>query len=256
MKIISWNVNGIRSAAEKGLFEFMQNVDADCFCLQETKAQSSCLKNSFKERSPYHVYFADAERKGYSGVAVYTKQLPDNVETLGIDEFDTEGRTLFLTFGKRLLVNAYFPNSQEAGKRLDYKLRFCAAIEEKLKQRAAEGYEIILCGDYNIAPFPIDLKNPKTNESNPGYLPEERAWMKAFLDSGFTDSFRYLHPDAIDAYTWWSYRFQARNRNIGWRIDFFCVNPPLKRRIRSAEILSEVTGSDHCPIRLELDDED
>lgn len=256
MKIISWNVNGIRSADEKGLFEFMKSADADCFCLQETKAQESCLKKHFKEFEPYNVYFADAKRKGYSGVAVYTKRTPDRIETLGIEEFDDEGRTLVLYFGKRVLINAYFPNSQEGGKRLDYKLRFCMAMQDRLDRLTAEGYETVLCGDYNIAPFPIDLKNPKSNEANPGYLPEERAWMKQFLESGYTDCYRLFYPDRIDAYTWWSYRFQARSRNIGWRIDFFCVNPPLKTKVDACEILDKVTGSDHCPIQLELGEDD
>lgn len=254
MKIISWNVNGIRAADEKGLFDFMKAENADCYCLQETKAQQNILKAHFKEFAPYCVYFADAQRKGYSGVAIYSKQKPDKVETLSIEEFDNEGRTLFLTFGKRVLITAYFPNSQEGGKRLDYKLRFCEAMKIKMDQLSQDGYELILCGDYNIAPFPIDLKNPSTNENNPGYLPEERAWMKDFLESGYTDCFRHFYPDKKDAYTWWSYRFQARAKNIGWRIDFFCVNPLLTEKLISCEILDQVTGSDHCPILLELKD--
>lgn len=254
MKIISWNVNGIRSAEEKGLFDIMKNFDADCWCLQETKAQEAILKRHFKEFPPYRVCFADAERKGYSGVAIYTKQEPDKIEKMDIEEFDKEGRALFLTFGKRVLISAYFPNSQEGGKRLDYKLRFCEAMKQKLDELTASRFEVILCGDYNIAPFPIDLKNPKSNENNPGYLPEERAWMKQFLDAGYIDCFRFFYPEKTDAYTWWSYRFQARSKNIGWRIDFFCVNLILKEKLKACEILSEITGSDHCPIMLEIAD--
>lgn len=254
MKIISWNVNGIRSAEEKGLFDIMKNFDADCWCLQETKAQEAILKRHFKEFPPYRVCFADAERKGYSGVAIYTKQEPDKIEKMDIEEFDKEGRALFLTFGKRVLISAYFPNSQEGGKRLDYKLRFCEAMKQKLDELTASGFEVILCGDYNIAPFPIDLKNPKSNENNPGYLPEERAWMKQFLDAGYIDCFRFFYPEKTDAYTWWSYRSQARSKNIGWRIDFFCVNLILKEKLKACEILSEITGSDHCPIMLEVAD--
>ena len=202
----------------------------------------------------YRMYRRYAERKGYSGVAIYTKQEPDKIEKMDIEEFDKEGRALFLTFGKRVLISAYFPNSQEGGKRLGYKLRFCEAMKQKLDELTASGFEVILCGDYNIAPFPIDLKNPKSNENNPGYLPEERAWMKQFLDAGYIDCFRFFYPEKTDAYTWWSYRFQARSKNIGWRIDFFCVNLILKEKLKACEILSEITGSDHCPIMLEIAD--
>ena len=247
--LVSWNVNGIRAAEKKGLFEWMKDKDADVFCLQETKAQKEQLDERFISPEGYTSYFASAEKKGYSGVVTYTKEKPLSVSTLGIDEFDAEGRSLILEFPDYLLINCYFPNSQEAGKRLDYKLRFCEATLDYCEAAVADGKHIVLCGDYNIAHKPIDLANPKRNEMNPGYLPEERAWMDTFTEKGYIDTFRKYCKDP-DRYSWWSYRFKAREKNLGWRIDYFCVDSGFEKQLKSAEIYDQVVGSDHCPIEL------
>lgn len=249
--VISWNVNGIRAAEKKGLFEWMARKDADFVCLQETKAQPDQLEESMKSPSGYSSWFASAEKKGYSGVVTYAREQPLSVSTLGIEEFDAEGRSLILEYPDFYLINCYFPNSQDAGKRLDYKLRFCAAVEEYCQKKTEEGKHIVLCGDYNIAHKPIDLANPKRNEQNPGYLPEERAWMDRFTALGFVDTFRVFCQDP-DRYSWWSYRFKARERNTGWRIDYICVDPGLKERLSGADILDQVMGSDHCPVELHI----
>ena len=252
--LISWNVNGIRACEKKGLFEFLSAENPDFLCLQETKAQREQLYGKFLEPEGYTVHFADAEKKGYSGTAVYIKKTlapPTAVYTLGIPEFDAEGRTLLLDYSAFTLVNAYFPNSQAEGARLDYKLRFCRSLKEKLDQLVSEGKNIVLCGDYNIAHKPIDLANPSRNEKNPGYLPEERAWMDEFIDGGYTDTFRLFNQEP-GQYTWWSYRFQARQKDIGWRIDYFCVNQSFTGQIESAGIMKNIEGSDHCPVRLAL----
>ena len=249
--LISWNVNGIRAAGKKGLFDWMQEKDADIVCLQETKAQVEQLDETFTAPEGYRSYFASAERKGYSGVVTYAKEEPLSVSTLGIDEFDAEGRSIILDYPDYRLINCYFPNSQEAGKRLDYKLRFCEAVQDYCDQAVAAGKDIILCGDYNVAHKPIDLANPKRNEQNPGYLPEERAWMDRFTDAGYIDTFRKYCPDP-DRYSWWSYRFKAREKNTGWRIDYFCVNARFEQRLQAADILDQVMGSDHCPVELRI----
>lgn len=250
-RMISWNVNGIRAAEGKGLFEWIQKESPDIIGLQETKAQPEQLKEHFHNQDGYKVWFASAERKGYSGVAVYAKEEPLSVSTLGIDQFDAEGRTLFLEYPDYTFINAYFPNSQEAGKRLDYKIDFCEAMLEKMNEIVDSGKNVILCGDYNVAHKPIDLANPKRNEQNPGYLPEERAWMDRFIEAGYIDTFREFNQEP-EQYSWWSYRFKARERNVGWRIDYFAVNPALKERLEGAAILQDVLGSDHCPVELRL----
>jgi exodeoxyribonuclease III len=247
--LISWNVNGIRAAEKKGLFEWMTSKDADFVCLQETKAQPEQLDERFTAPEGYSSWFASAEKKGYSGVVTYAKEQPLNVSTLSIDEFDDEGRSIILEYPEFILLNCYFPNSQEAGKRLDYKLRFCEAVKDYCDRAVAAGKHIILCGDYNVAHRPIDLANPKRNEQNPGYLPEERAWMDRFTEHGYIDTFRKYCSDP-GRYSWWSYRFKSREKNIGWRIDYFCVNSGFEPRLQSAEIHDQVTGSDHCPIEL------
>jgi len=258
MKIISWNVNGIRACAQKGLFDFVKAVSPDVLCLQETKARTEQLgKEFFALRDgadrPYSSSFMAAARPGYSGTAIYALREPDSVRSLGIAEFDSEGRTAIASFGDLDVVSAYFPNSQEAGARLDYKLRYCAAILELCRSVRASGRHIILSGDYNIAHKPIDLANPAANEGNAGYLPEERAWMDEFTQAGFVDTFRSFCPEPRQ-YTWWTYRVKgARERNVGWRLDYHCVDPGLMPRVKSSTIMPSVMGSDHCPVAIEIE---
>jgi exodeoxyribonuclease-3 len=252
--LISWNVNGIRACEKKGLFEYLSETAPDFLCLQETKAQTEQLYGKFLAPEGYKSYFSDAEKKGYSGTVIYVKETwgePDAVYTLGIDEFDSEGRTVFLDFPGFTLANAYFPNSQDAGARIDYKIRFCRAMKDKLDELVASGRNVVLCGDYNIAHKPIDLARPKQNEGNPGYLPEEREWMDIFTQGGYTDTFRLFNQEP-DQYSWWSYRFKAREKNLGWRIDYFCVNDGFVSEVENAQIHQDVLGSDHCPVSLTL----
>lgn len=253
MDIVSWNVNGIRAASSKGLLDFWARTSPDILCLQETKAQPDQLTQELVEPQGYHAYFASAEKKGYSGVALYSKRAPLSVSELGIDAFDAEGRTLVAHYPDFVLISGYFPNSQAAGKRLDYKLAYCEAIQRYALDLVAKGSDVVICGDFNVAHRPIDLEHPKANEKNAGYLPEEREWMQRFLDAGFVDTFRSRHPEPRQ-YTWWSYRAQARQRNVGWRIDYHAVNSGFDQRVVAAEILPEEFGSDHCPIRLRLAD--
>jgi exodeoxyribonuclease III len=257
LRIASWNVNGIRSAHRKGLLEWIASYSPDVLCLQETKAQPEQLTKELLtpmdgEGRPYRVFWASAKRKGYSGVALLSRSEPESVFLLGVPEFDDEGRVLCATFGDLTIVSAYFPNSQEAGARLDYKLRFCHSIRELCDRVIARKGHIVVSGDYNIAHTPIDLARPRENEENPGYLPEERAWMDEFTASGYVDTFRTLHPGQKNQYSWWSYRGRARENNVGWRIDYHCTDPGLLSRIADASILPDVSGSDHCPIILEL----
>jgi len=252
MKLVSWNVNGIRAAAEKGLFTWLESSGADVVCLQETKAWAEQLDETFTARPGWKVWWAEAEKKGYSGVAMYSRHEPLAVSKLGVAEYDAEGRFLALDFGRWIFAGGYFPNSQDAGARIDYKIGYCRAVAEWAARQQAAGKEIILCGDYNIAHQPIDLARPKQNEGNPGYLPQEREWMSGFLGSGWIDTFRFLYPDTV-AYSWWSYRFQAKAKNIGWRIDYHCTTPGLKDKIRGASILPEVEGSDHVPVVVDLE---
>lgn len=257
IRIASWNVNGIRSAYSKGLLSWIASESPDVLCLQETKAHPDQLTKDLLSPEdgrgrPYHVFWASAKRKGYSGVALLSRAEPDAVSFLGVPEFDDEGRVQAATFGDLTIVSAYFPNSQEAGARLDYKLRFCAAIRAYCDDIRSRKGHVVVSGDYNIAHTPIDLARPKENEGNPGYLPEERAWMDSFTNAGYVDTFRALHPGERNRYSWWSYRGRARENNVGWRIDYHCVDPALAERISDACILPEVTGSDHCPVLLEL----
>jgi len=249
--IITWNVNGIRAGKKHGLFEWLQETSPDILCVQETKAQTSQLTEDFINPDGYKTYWASAEKKGYSGVATFTKKEPLSVETLGIDAFDSEGRVQILEFDGYTILNCYFPNSQSEGARLGYKLDFCTAILKKCEELRQAGKNVILCGDYNIAHKEIDLKNPKTNQNNPGFLPEERAWMDEFIAAGYVDCFREFDKEP-DNYTWWSYRFQARQKNIGWRIDYHCVNEEFKSHLKDVKILKDVMGSDHCPVLLRL----
>ena len=226
-------------------------------CLQETKARPEQLSAALREIKdnegiPYHVYWASAQKAGYSGVAIYTKTEPLEVKTLGIDEFDHEGRVLQADFKDITIISAYFPNSQDAGKRLNYKLTFCDAILSLCQEFRRQKRHFVLCGDYNIAHTPIDLARPKENETSAGYLPEERAWMSNFTAAGFVDTFRHFHPDQTGHYTWWSYRLYARARNVGWRIDYQCINPELLPAVESSIIRPDVKGSDHCPVEITL----
>lgn len=249
MKLISWNVNGLRAAVKKGFLEYFDSVDADIFCLQETKLQAGQID---LDLPGYKDYWNYAVKKGYSGTAIFTKKEPLSVQYgLGIEEHDTEGRVITLEFENFFMVTVYTPNSQAELKRLDYRMTFEDAILAYVK-KLDETKPVILCGDLNVAHEEIDLKNPKTNRKNAGFSDEERAKFTAFLEAGFVDSFRYFYPDLEDAYSWWSYRMNARARNTGWRIDYFVVSERLKDNLVDAKIHPDVLGSDHCPVELEL----
>ncbi|EHQ7233514.1 exodeoxyribonuclease III [Listeria monocytogenes] len=249
MKLISWNVNGLRAAVKKGFLEYFEEVDADIFCLQETKLQEGQIE---LDLPAYKDYWNYAVKKGYSGTAIFTKVKPLSVQYgLGIPEHDTEGRVITLEFEEFFMVTVYTPNSQAELKRLDYRMTFEDAILEYVKN-LDKTKPVVLCGDLNVAHEEIDLKNPKTNRKNAGFSDEERAKFSAFLDAGFIDSFRYFYPDLTDAYSWWSYRMNARARNTGWRIDYFVVSERLKDKLVDAKIHADVLGSDHCPVELEL----
>lgn len=250
MRFVSWNVNGLRACLTKGFAESFEQLDADVFCLQETKMQPG--QADFHPEG-YEEYVFSAEKKGYSGTACYTRIHPLSVrQGLGIPEFDCEGRTLTLEFEQCWLVNVYVPNSQDKLARIDYRVRWEDALRTYLKQLDGDK-PVVLCGDLNIARTPIDLKNPKANDGAAGYSQPERDKLEELLAAGFTDSFRYLYPDLEGAYSWWSYRFKARERNAGWRIDYFLVSDRVKEKIRAAQIHADVFGSDHCPISLDLD---
>lgn len=249
MKFISWNVNGIRAAVEKGFLDYFREIDADFFSLQETK----CQENQIALELPgYFQYWNSAEKKGYSGTAVFTKHEPISVTyDLGIEDHDQEGRVITLEYEKFYLVNVYTPNSGEELKRLEYRLEWERDFREYLV-KLSEKKGVILCGDLNVAHREIDLKNPKSNRKNAGFTDEERGEMDKLIAAGFVDSFRYLYPDLTGAYSWWSYRFNARKNNAGWRIDYFMVSENLKENIGLAAIHNEVMGSDHCPVELQL----
>lgn len=249
MKLISWNVNGLRACIGKGFYDFFQQEDADIFCLGETKMQPD---QAVIETPGYHQYWNSAVKKGYSGVAIFTKKEPLSVQYgLGIEEHDQEGRVITLEFEDFWMVTVYTPNSKDGLLRLDYRMVWEDAFRSHLK-KLDEKKPVIVCGDMNVAHQEIDLKNPKTNHKNPGFTDEERAKMTELLASGFTDSFRALYPDKTDAYSWWSYRARAREKNVGWRIDYFLVSDRLKENIDDALIYADILGSDHCPVGLIL----
>ena len=249
MKLISWNVNGLRACVGKGFFEFLERENPDMMCLQETKLQPE----QAPEVPNYRDYWCSAEKKGYSGVALFSKTEPQNVSYgLGIEEHDHEGRVITADYGEFYLVTVYTPNSQNELKRLDYRMEWEDAFRAYLQKLDAEK-PVIVCGDMNVAHKEIDLKNPKTNRRNAGFTDEEREKMTALLDAGFTDTFRHFYPDLEGAYSWWSYRFKAREKNAGWRIDYFLVSNRLTERLKDARILSDVLGSDHCPVLIELE---
>ena len=249
MKLISWNVNGLRACITKGFYDFFQQEDADIFCLGETKMQP---EQAVIETPGYHQYWNSAVKKGYSGVAIFTKKEPLSVQYgLGIEEHDQEGRVITLEFEDFFLVNVYTPNSKDGLLRLDYRRTWEDAFRAHLN-KLDESKPVIVCGDMNVAHQEIDLMNPKTNHKNPGFTDEERAKMTELLASGFIDSFRTLYPDKTDAYSWWSYRARAREKNVGWRIDYFLTSARMKEQIEDAVIYADILGSDHCPVGLIL----
>ena len=249
MKCISWNVNGIRACINKGFNNFFEVIDADIFCIQETKCQPDQIDLQFEG---YTTYLNSAEKKGYSGTAILTKQKPLQVTYgIGIEEHDKEGRVITLEFEKFYMVNIYTPNSKRELERLEYRQIWEDEIRKYLLELDSKK-PVIMCGDLNVAHEEIDLKNPKTNRGNAGFTDEERAKMTELLQAGFTDTFRHKYPDKTDAYTWWSYMGKAREKNIGWRIDYFIVSNSIKEKIKDAKIYPEVLGSDHCPIELEI----
>lgn len=250
MKLISWNVNGLRACVGKGFMDFFKEIDADIFCIQETKLQEGQIR---LETEGYHQYWNYAERKGYSGTATFSKREPINVTYgIGMEEHDKEGRVITLEFDDFYMVNVYTPNSQNELVRLDYRMKWEDDFREYLLKLDSKK-PVIICGDMNVAHNEIDLKNPASNRQNAGFSDEEREKMTVLIQSGFTDSFRYLYPDKTGAYTWWSYMFKAREKNIGWRIDYFLVSDRIKDKIREAGMYSDIYGSDHCPVFLEID---
>ena len=250
MKFISWNVNGLRSCVQKGFLDFFNSIDADFFCIQESKLQAGQIDLDLPS---YHQYWNYAEKKGYSGTAIFAKNEPLSVSYgIGIEEHDREGRVITLEYDNFYLVTCYTPNSQNELKRLPYRMQWEDDFREYLKTLDAKK-PVVLCGDLNVAHNEIDLKNPKTNRKNAGFSDEERAKMTELLGSGFTDTFRYFYPDAEGIYSWWSYRFKAREKNAGWRIDYFLVSNRFAQRVKDARILTDVFGSDHCPVLIEIE---
>ena len=249
MKLISWNVNGLRACIQKGFLDFFGESNADFFCLQETKLQAGQLQ---LELPGYEQYWNYAEKKGYSGTAIFTKHTPLNVRYgIGIPELDTEGRVIILEYQEFFLVNCYTPNAQRGLERIDFRLQWEEAFRRCL-MALDERKPVILCGDLNVAHQPIDLKNPASNKNSAGFSDQERAAFSALLESGFTDTFRHLNPDATGCYTWWSYMFNARQNNAGWRIDYFLISDRLRSAIHAAPIHSHILGSDHCPVELDI----
>lgn len=250
MKMVSWNVNGLRACVTKGFVDIFNKLDADIFCLQETKLQEGQIDLPLEG---YYQYWNYAEKKGYSGTAIFTKKEPLAVTNgIGIDEHNTEGRVITLEFEDFFFVTCYTPNSQNELKRLDYRMKWEDDFREYLL-RLNKKKPVILCGDLNVAHNEIDLKNPKTNRKNAGFSDEEREKMTKLLNSGFTDAFRYLYPDKEGIYSWWSYRFNARKNNAGWRIDYFITSDSIKDKIIDSKIHTDIMGSDHCPVELDID---
>lgn len=250
MRFISWNVNGIRACVQKGFLDYFNNSDADFFCLQETKLQDGQIQ---LETNGYYQYWNYAQKKGYSGTAIFTKHEPLAVSYgIGVEELDTEGRVITLEYPDFYLVTCYTPNAQQGLARIEHRLKWESAFSRYLTNLDTQK-PVIVCGDLNVAHNEIDLKNPGSNRGNAGFSDEERACFTNLLSSGFTDTFRYLYPNLTGAYSWWSYRFNARANNAGWRIDYFLVSDRLAGNIKEAQIFPEIIGSDHCPVGLELD---
>jgi exodeoxyribonuclease-3 len=249
--IYSWNVNGIRSVMQKGFLDWLDRERPEVLCIQESRVMPEELTDAQRAPKGYTSFWMPAEKKGYSGTAVYTRKEPLSVSPLGVEEFDAEGRAQFIEFRDFTVVNCYFPNSQPERKRLAYKLDFVKAVRRTCDGLVRKGKNVVLCGDYNIAHTEFDLARPKQNEDTPGYYAEERAAMTAFLKGGYVDTFRHFCPDP-GHYSWWSYRGNARAGNVGWRIDYHCVNEGFLPRVKSAAILNKVTGSDHCPVAVRV----
>ena len=250
MKLISWNVNGLRACVQKGFLDIFKELNADMFCIQESKLQEGQIS---LELEGYHQYWNYAIKKGYSGTAIFTRREPMSVSYgIGIEEHDQEGRVITLEFAEFYLVTVYTPNSQSELARLDYRMQWEDAFLSYLKG-LEEKKPIVFCGDLNVAHKEIDLKNPKTNQKNAGFTDEERGKFSTLLGQGFIDTYRYFYPDQEGIYSWWSYRFQARKKNAGWRIDYFCVSESLKEKLVDAKIHTEIMGSDHCPVELDID---
>ena len=250
MKLISWNVNGLRACVQKGFLDIFKELNADMFCIQESKLQEGQIS---LELEGYHQYWNYAIKKGYSGTAIFTRREPMSVAYgIGIEEHDQEGRVITLEFTEFYLVTVYTPNSQSEVARLDYRMRWEDAFLSYLKG-LEEKKPIVFCGDLNVAHKEIDLKNPKTNRKNAGFTDEERGKFSTLLGQGFIDTYRYFYPDQEGIYSWWSYRFQARKKNAVWRIDYFCVSESLKEKLVDAKIHTEIMGSDHCPVELDID---
>lgn len=249
IKMVSWNVNGLRACVGKGFLDFFKEIDADIFCLQETKLQEGQID---LELPGYHQYWNYAEKKGYSGTAMFTKEEPVSVTYgIGIEEHDREGRVITAEFPEYYVITCYTPNSQNELARLDYRMEWEDAWRSYLKG-LEEKKPVIFCGDLNVAHTEIDLKNPKTNRNNAGFTDQERNKFTELLNAGFVDTYRYFYPEQEGAYSWWSYRFKAREKNAGWRIDYFCVSESLKDRLERARIHADIFGSDHCPVELDL----
>lgn len=253
MKLISWNINGIRSVLKKGFEDFLTQKDFDFLCLQETRALEDQVPKGIWHPESYHAYWYPAEKKGYSGVSTWSKQKPLAVHYgMGIDEFDSEGRLLTLEFEDYVVINGYYPNGGTGQERLDYKMRFYEAYLKYSNSWVQQGKQVISGGDFNTCHKEIDIARPKQNRKKSGFMPMECEWMDQYLAEGYVDSFRHLHPDQEGAYSWWSNRGGARERNVGWRIDYFYVSEQLAPSIQKAEIWADVLGSDHCPLYLEL----
>ena len=254
VRLISWNVNGIRAVTKKDEFwDWFDSTDADIINFQEVRASKDKIPKKLAETEGFHKYYNEALKKGYSGVGTYSKTEPvEVVKGLGIDELDGEGRVLRMEYPDFILYNIYFPNSGMGAKRLDFKVDFCNALLNQLVELKNQGKNIIITGDYNIAHNPIDVYNPKNCEGKSGYLPEERSWLDELEKAGFVDTFR-MFDESENNFTWWSYRTRARERNAGWRLDYFYVNEEMTDNVKSAEILSEIYGSDHCPVTLEIE---
>ena len=254
VKLVSWNVNGIRAVSKKEEFwDWFENTDADIISFQEVRATEDKIPKKLADNDSFHKFYNEAEKKGYSGVATYSKAEPvEVVKGLGNEELDSEGRVLRIEYPEFILYNIYFPNSGMEAKRLDFKVAFCDALLEQLLELKNSGKNLVITGDYNIAHNPIDVYNPKNCEGKSGYLPEERAWLDELEKAGFVDTFR-MFDEGENNFTWWSYRTRARERNAGWRLDYFYVNEEIRDKVNAAEILSDIYGSDHCPVTLELE---
>ena len=250
-EILSWNVNGLRAVLKKGFIEWFERAQPDVLCVQESRVLPEEIGASEREPKGYTSYWMPAKKRGYAGVGAYVRKEPLSVSNLGKKNFDDEGRVQLLEYNEYTIVNAYFPNSQPERKRIEYKLKFCDAMRRLCNRLVKQGTNVILCGDYNIAHTEIDLARPKANENNPGYLPEEREAMTKFLKAGYVDTFRHFCPEP-GHYSWWSYRANARAKNIGWRIDYHCVNKEFISRVKNARIHADVMGSDHCPVGITI----